>query len=331
MRLGRCMLIGLLIGSMATASATEVTEQEVSRVMSSSQVQQQVDVLSDLYNTSDFRALEFELSQISGLKQEAVRSQLVAHAVELDVLDQAKADWLQAQAERKPAFNVVQQGDGYLVTQSAFHYGAQARGLVLKWQQTLLAQKMVVQAEVGELVLSEWIQRDLPTQTTRRDIFLAQLPSLSDQAVIALAAQFTSDSKLVWLPDNAIIAALAAASGEEAVYHLLWRRRSDQYSVAELQRLTERASEPEALEQIMAATINPSLKLQAYRSLVGLNPLPPTARQFLKGKLDEVEDGKLVAFELARNGYLDWLEQLALVSSSKVLQRNFEAAVTQLP
>ncbi|MGF1699782.1 hypothetical protein L4D09_05650 [Photobacterium makurazakiensis] len=331
MRLGRCMLIGLLVGSMATANGTEVSELEVSQVLTSPIVQDRVAALTTLYDHGDFRALEFKLSQLSDFQQEAVRSQLVSHAVDFGTLDQAKADWLQAQAERKLMFNVVEQGDGYLVTQSAFHYGAQARGLVLRWQQTLLAQAMVVQAEAGELVLSEWLRGDLPTQTVRRDIFLAQLPSLSAQAVTQLAAQFSTDSKLVWLPDNAIIAALAAASDEPAVYHLLWRRRSDHYSVAEVQRLAQLAPQSEAIEQLMAATINPSLKQQAYRSLVTLNPLPAATREFLRGKLDEVDDGQLVAFELANHGYLDWLEQLALVSSNKVFQRNFEAAVTKLP
>ncbi|MGR5066202.1 hypothetical protein [Photobacterium sp. DNB22_13_2] len=335
MRLGRCMLIGLLAASMVAAKATaqgvEVSEQEVEQVLSSQQVLNQVSSLRAYYSHSDFDSLESHLSQISPLHQEAVRSQLIDHATALGELDQAKADWLEAQASRMPAFNVVEQGDGYLVTKSAFHYGAKARSLVIRWQQQLLALQMVAQAEGGELQLSQWLAGDHHTQITRRDIFLAQLPDLSDTAVDVLAEQFTSDSKLVWLPDNAVIAAVAATSGDEGVYHLLWRRRSDQYSLAELNRLAELAPQPAATKQLMAATINPTLKLQAYRALITLKPLPVATRDFLSDKLSEVDDGELVAAELARSGYLDWLEQLASVSRSQVLQKNFRSAVAQLP
>ena len=343
MRLGKCMQIGLLTVGMIAAQAmaqvalpaTETTMQEVEQVQSSLQVQNRVSALRQYYETSDFAALETQLTPLPPLQQEAVRSQLIDHAIDYadkpDGLDQAKADWLEAQAARTPAFNVVEQGDGYLVTKSAFHYGAKARSLVLRWQQQLLAQAMVEQAEEGSLQLSQWLTGDIHTQATRRDIFLAQLPELSDMAVDVLAEQFTSDSKLLWLPDNAVIAAVAAASGDDGVYHLLWRRRSDQYSLAELNRLAELAPQPEATEQLMAATINPTLKLQAYRALITLKPLPVATREFLSDKLSEVDDGELVATELARSGYLDWLEQLASVSRSQVLQKNFRAALAQLP
>ncbi|PSU33116.1 hypothetical protein C9I99_14820 [Photobacterium lutimaris] len=315
--------------------ATETTEQEVNQVQSSLQVQNRVSALRQYYDNSDFASLEARLSPLPPLQQEAVRSQLIDHAIDYaakpDGLDQIKADWLEAQAARTPAFNVVEQGDGYLVTKSAFHYGAKARSLVVRWQQQLLALQMVDLAEDGELQLSQWLSGGSHIQTTRRDIFLAQLPALSETAVDELAAQFTSDSKLVWLPDNAAIAAVAAASGDEGVYHLLWRRRSDQYSLAELNRLAELAPQPAATKQLMAATINPTLKLQAYRALITLKPLPVATRDFLSDKLSEVDDGELVAAELARSGYLDWLEQLASVSRSQVLQKNFRSAVAQLP
>ncbi|MGF1738072.1 hypothetical protein [Photobacterium satsumensis] len=343
MRLGKCMQIGLLAAGIIAAQAsaqvalpaTETTEQEVKQVQSSLQVQNRVSALRQYYDNSDFASLETQLSPLPPLQQEAVRSQLIDYAIDYaakpDGLDQAKADWLEVQAARTPAFNVVEQGDGYLVTKSAFHYGAKARSLVMRWQQQLLALQMVEQAENGELQLSQWLTGDIHTQTTRRDIFLAQLPALSETAVDVLAAQFTSDSKLVWLPDNAVIAAVAAASGDEGVYHLLWRRRSDQYSLAELNRLAELAPQPAATQQLMAATMNPTLKLQAYRALITLKPLPMSTRDFLSDKLSEVDDGELVATELARSGYLDWLEQLASVSRSQVLQKNFRSAVAQLP
>ena len=343
MRLGKCMQIGLLAIAMTAVQAvaqvaiqpTEVTQQDVEQIQSSLQVKNRVSALRQYYDSSDFTLLESHLSSLPPLQQEAVRSQLIDHAIDYadkpEGLDQAKADWLEAQAGRTPVFNVVEQGDGYLVTKSAFHYGAKARSLVIRWQQQLLAQQMVEQAESGTLQLSQWLTGDMQAQATRRDIFLAQLPALSQTAVNALAEQFTSDSKLLWLPDNAVIAAVAAASDDEGVYHLLWRRRSDQYSLAELNRLADLAPQPAATKQLMAATINPTLKLQAYRALITLKPLPVATRDFLSDKLSEVDDGELVATELARSGYLDWLEQLASVSRSQVLQKNFRSAVAQQP
>lgn len=331
MRQGWCMLLLLLAGGLKPAMAVEVSEQQVRQAAASTQVQARVIALTILYDRSDFRALEFNLSQLTLLQQEAVRAQLVQHAVESGELDQAKANWLQAQAERRPAFTVVEQGDGYQVTQSAFHYGAQARGLVMQWQQLLLAREMAAQAEAGELVLSSWLAGDLRTQTIRRDIFLKQLPQLSKQAVAQLVTQFSSDTKLMWLPDNGVIAHLAAASGDEQMYHLLWRRRTDQYSLAELNRLAALAPTPNAVEQLMAATINPSLKSQAYKALITLKPLPTAAQEFLAEKLDEVDDGQMVAFELAQQGYVQWLEQLATDSRNQVLQNNFKAAMAKLP
>ncbi|MGF1758030.1 hypothetical protein L4D76_08810 [Photobacterium sagamiensis] len=331
MRQGMCMALLLLAGCINSALAIEVTEQEVQQAAVSSQVVNRVAALTRLYNNSDFRALEFNLSQLAPLQQEAVRAQLVQHAGEFGQLDQMKADWLQAQADRKPAFTVVEQGDGYLVTQSAFHYGAQSRGLVLHWQQILLAQKMVQQAEAGSLILSKWLTGDIHTQKQRRNIFLEQLPILSSDAVAKLVAQFSSDSLLMWLPDNAIIASLAALSGDQPLYHLLWRRRTDQYSLAELNRLADLAPSPQAVEQLMAATINPSLKQQAYRALAVQKPMSPQTREFLVDKLNEVDDGHVVATQLAQQGYASWLKQIAASSRNQVLQKNLRLALTELP
>ncbi|MEJ2764378.1 hypothetical protein VV869_10530 [Photobacterium sp. MCCC 1A19761] len=326
------LMLLLFAGSLHPAvAAQEVSQQQLAQVAASARVQDRVTALTKLYNRSDFRALEFNLSQLPLLQQEAVRGQLVAHAMAHGALDQAKADWLQAQAERKQAFTVVEQGDGYQITQSAFHYPAQARGLVRQWQETQLGQQMVAQAEVGELVLSRWLAGDLHTQQTRRDLFLQHLPQLSAQAVANLVAQFAADSQLMWLPDNGVIAHLAAVSGDPGMYHLLWRRRTDRYSQAELNRLASQAPEPTAVTQLMAATMNPSLKPLAYKALITLKPLPAEARAFLTQKLDEVDDGHLVASELARHGYRQWLAQLAEDSRNPLRKKHLQAALALEP
>ncbi|MGF1685186.1 hypothetical protein L4C36_00620 [Photobacterium japonica] len=339
MRLGQCMLIGWLATHMAVASATaisatgipaiQISSQTVTEVLTAPHSQSRATALATLYNDNDFRELEFNLSLLPPLKQEAIRSLLVDHAAAHPVLDQYKANWLQSQALRKPAFTVVEQGDGYTVTQTAFHYATKARAQVTRWAQMLKAQAMHAQAERGELILSQWLAGDLASKTVQRDILLAQLPSLSAQAIAQLAAQFSTDKALLWLPDNAVIAALAAASGDEAVYHLLWRRRSDQYSLTELNRLAQLAPEPMATAQLMAATINPSLKTSAYRALVALQPLPVSTQDFLSGRLADVSDGQLVASELLSQGYLSWLEQLVTGSRNQVLQKNIKTAISR--
>lgn len=331
MRQGMCMTLLLLAGCMNSALAIEVTEQEVQQAAVSPPVVSRVAALTRLYNNSDFRALEFNVSRLTPLQQEAVRAQLIQHAVEFCRLDQKKVDWLQDQADRKLTFTVVEQGDGYLVTKSAFHYGVQARGLVLHWQQILLAKEMVQQAEAGSLLLSKWLAGDIYTQKQHRNILIEQLPNLSPDAVAKLVAQFSSDSHLMWLPDNAIIASLAALTEDQSLYHLLWRRRTDQYSLAELNRLAALTLSPLAVEQLMAATINPSLKLPAYRALAVLKPMPPQIREFLVDKLNEVDDGQVVAMQLAQQGYARWLEKIAASSRNQILQKNLQLALTELP
>lgn len=332
MRQAWVLMLLLFAGSLPPAvAAQEVSQQQLAQVTASARVQDRVTALTKLYNRSDFRALEFNLSQLPPLQQEAVRAELVAYAVAHGELDQAKADWLQIQADRKQAFSVVEQGDGYQITQSAFHYPAQARGLVRQWQETQQGLAMVAQAEAGELVLSRWLAGDLHTQQTRRDLFLQYLPQLSRAAIAELVSQFSADSQLMWLPDNGVIAHLAAASGDPAMYHLLWRRRTDRYSQAELNRLAAQAPAPAAVEQLMAATMNPSLKPQAYKALITLKPLPVKARTFLMQKLDEVDDGRLVASELARHGYRQWLAQLAQDSRNPLRKKHLQAAIALEP
>ncbi|MDO6499488.1 hypothetical protein [Photobacterium sanguinicancri] len=329
MRQGLCMIPLLLTMWTAPALAQDVSEQQVLATLASAQVQTRVNALTTLYKRNDFRALEFNLSQLPPLSQEAVREKLVLFAVEFGQVDQAKATWLAEQAGRKPTFTIVEQGDGYLVTKAAFHYGAPARTLIQHWEHQLQADDMVRKAESGTLQLSHWLTTDAVVQKRRRDLFLERVDTLSPDAIATLVTQFQSDNQLMWLPDNAIIASLAAHSGDSKMYQLLWRRRTDTYSYQELTRLTEMAPTPLALEQLMAATTNPSLKRQAYRSLITLRPMPASTRQFLIAKMGEADEGQVVAQQLAQQGYTSWLRQLATSHSSNVLKKNLQIVLEQ--
>ncbi|OAN16922.1 hypothetical protein A3K86_08250 [Photobacterium jeanii] len=323
------MILLLLLTTTTSVSAQQVTERQVEEVSQSQQVLDRAQALKTLYERNEFRALEFNLSQLPPLAQEAVRENLVHYAAEFGKLDQAKATWLAEQAGRKPEFSIVEQGDGYQVTKAAFHYGAKARTLIQHWEHELQADDMMRKAESGTLQLSKWLTLNQTTQKQRRDLFLERVKDLSPQAIDKLVAQFATDSQLLWLPDNAIIASLAAHSGDDEMYQLLWRRRSDHYSYQELNRLASLAPQPDALTQLMAATMNPSLKQQAFKTLIALKPMPASTRQFLIAKMGENDDGVVVAQQLAQQGYSSWLRQLASSHSSNVLKKNLQIVLEQ--
>ena len=91
MRLGWCMILLLLLTTTTSVSAQQVTERQVEEVSQSQQVLDRAQALKTLYERNEFRALEFNLSQLPPLAQEAVRENLVHYAAEFGKLDQAKS------------------------------------------------------------------------------------------------------------------------------------------------------------------------------------------------------------------------------------------------
>ncbi|MDO6707441.1 hypothetical protein [Photobacterium sp. 1_MG-2023] len=327
MRHGWGMWIGLWMLLLAwPLRADELSQQEFQQV--TSDVVPALNSLKSLYRDSEIDQLNRQLADFPVLAQEALRAGLVEYAQTLDQLDETKVTWLETLVTRKPRFTLTEQGDGYRVTRSAFNYGPQARQLLQHWQREQLAAAFVRQADAGELVLSDWLAGERNVQRVRRDIALAQLPAVSEQGQRYLANQFLSDKQLLWLPNNGLLAQLAESTGDEALYQQLWRRRTDQYSRAELNRLTDLLPDQLAVNQLIEATRNPSLKAQAYQALATLKPLPAQVEVFLLAKLSEPEDGEMVAGHLVSEGHSSWLMKLAAGTKSYTLKRNLETALS---
>jgi len=327
MQQGRSMWVWLWLLLVALPlRAEEISQQEYQQV--TQDITPALKALKTLYRENEIAQLNYQLADFSVLEQEALRSALVDYAHTFKKLDEEKVAWLEAQAARKSRFTLTEQGDGYRVTRAAFTYATQAHQLLQHWQREQLAESFVRQANAGDLVLTDWLAGDLNTQRTRRDIALAQLPALSDKGTRYLADQFLSDRQLLWLADNGLLAKLAAITEDESLYQQLWRRRTDQYSRAELNRLADVLPSPLAVSQLMAATRNPSLKAQAYQALATLKPLPDEVEIFLLGKLSEPEDGELVASKLVNQGHTNWLTALAAGTQSYTLKRNLESALS---
>ncbi|GAB6264433.1 hypothetical protein [Photobacterium sp. R1] len=327
MRQGWGMWLGLWMAWLALpVQADEISQREYRQVTEA--ITSELKPLKNLYRESEISRLDQQLTDFPVLEQEALRAALVDYAQSLKQLDEQKIGWLETLASRNPRFTLTEQGDGYTVTRSAFNYGPQARQLLQHWESEQLAQRFVREVEAGTLVLTDWLGDELNIQRTRRDIALAQLSELSESGVRYLADQFLSDRHLLWLPDNGLLSRLAEISGDQGLYEQLWRRRTDRYSRAELNRLIDLLPKPAAITQLIEATRNPSLKDQAYQALATLKPLPSRVEVFLLSKLSEPEDGGLVASQLVSQGHSGWLAKLAAGSKSYTLKRNLETALS---
>ncbi|MEF1189416.1 hypothetical protein QTO04_08945, partial [Vibrio parahaemolyticus] len=93
-------------------------------------------------------------------------------------------------------------------------------------------------------------------------------------------------------------------------------------SQQELKRLAD-TGDAFSLQQLMNATINPSLKPHAIRLLTKSNPLSPEVKQFLIAKMALSEEATLVARQLAQQGHQTWLEEL-ISSNRQVKARQIE-------
>ncbi|MCV5389095.1 hypothetical protein OFC62_30705, partial [Escherichia coli] len=68
------------------------------------------------------------------------------------------------------------------------------------------------------------------------------------------------------------------------MYNLLWRMKADYNSQSELERLAA-VGDVFSIQQLMNATVNPSLKPEAISLLTKSNPLSPQVKQFLVRKM----------------------------------------------
>ncbi|NAW90476.1 MULTISPECIES: hypothetical protein [unclassified Vibrio] len=109
-----------------------------------------------------------------------------------------------------------------------------------------------------------------------------------------------------------------------------WRQEQTILDFSIQQELTRLASVSDefAIKQIMAASENPSLKVQAIKALVRISPMRPDIRDFLIAKMSINEEVNLVATALVEQGHSRWLKDL-LVSNSQVKSRGILQALSQ--
>lgn len=224
------------------------------------------------------------------------------------------AIFVESQINITPSYQVLEHGDGYEFSVPAFNFQAIASRLIKRWKQDQSTLEFVLDAERHDLVLKDWLTGTSQQIQIREDLLIKELDSLSIDAISALTAQLTQADVTSWLPRSAVIVRLAQVSQEQAMYDLLWRIRADYNSRTELDRLAS-VGDAFSLQQLMNATVNPTLKPYAISLLARSHPLQPKVKQFLIARMELSEDATLVARELAKQGHQSWLEEL--VSSNQ--------------
>ncbi|WP_413113035.1 hypothetical protein [Thaumasiovibrio sp. DFM-14] len=320
------LLVSLLLCSVSQARMLSV--QQVDAVLDNEQLADTEIALSFIFNQSDTSRITTELATYSPLVQEALKLRLVEYAATLPTLSEPQLTWLHTLAAERPQYQVKQRGQGYLMAMPAFNYSMLAHGVVMGNHRQQEALEAMAAFNQGELTLTDWLNVPLQEYYPRRDIFISHAHELNEEALARLVDEFgPKRDRLLWLADNAVIATLAAHSANDALYDLLWRRRTDAFSVAELERLANISDDTTVL-QLIAATGNPSLKHRAFQHLARLQPMPLEVQYFLLAKLDEVEDGSLVASQLVLHGYRDWVQELASGDNGAVRARHLQQALS---
>ncbi|MDW2143970.1 hypothetical protein R7034_25530, partial [Vibrio sp. 1833] len=256
-------------------------------------------------------------------QQEVVRFRLLEKLEQQTIiLTPRMALFVESQVRLTPTYQMLERGDGYEFSVPAFNYPAIASRLIKRWKQDQSTLDFVLQAERKELNLQQWLTGTSQQIQTRESLLIRELDSLSPSALKALTTQLTQANVTSWLPSTAVVVRMAQVSQDKAMYDLLWRMRADYNSQQELKRLAD-TGDAFSLQQLMNATINPSLKPHAIRLLTKSNPLSPEVKQFLIAKMALSEEATLVARQLAQQGHQTWLEEL-ISSNRQVKARQIE-------
>ncbi|MBD1570966.1 MULTISPECIES: hypothetical protein [Aliivibrio] len=320
------LFISLLFGQV---SASEIQPNFKNSLLNDQQLKKKVEKLHQYIIDDDTTTLNFSLNRLSMPQQEAVRFMLLQN-IEKDrlILSPAVSIWLKEQLTLHPTYTIKEQGDGYVVTKLAFDYSSIAARVLNEMKKNQQVLDFILAAEEKRLILSEWLTGEPHQVRVRQSIVLAELDSLTPEALDYLVKQLTDDAVSVWLPTTEVMVRLAQVSKDPGIYKILWRMRTDQYSLGELDRLSTLTPDAFATEQLIAATKNPSLKQRAFASLAQLHPLPQEVQHFLLAKLDHIQDGGAVAMHLANYGHVSWLESL-VSGSNNVRKQHVKFALSQ--
>ncbi|MGR5238311.1 hypothetical protein [Vibrio alfacsensis] len=312
-----------LITQPATLSAKEMQESVVEQWLQDTKIQTKVAELLDYALRDEVDSLEFALDRLALPQQDVARFLLLEKLEQQEViLTPRMAIFVESQISVTPTYQVLERGDGYEFSVPAFNFPAIASRLLKRWKQDQSTLAFVLRAERLELNLKEWLAGSSQQIQAREALLIRELDSLSPRALEALTKQFTQADVTSWLPSSAAIVRLAQISQDKAMYDLLWRMRADYNSQAELSRLFEVGDEF-SQQQLMSATVNPTLKPYAIELLARSNPLPHEVKQFLVAKMALSEEATFVARALAKQGHQSWLEEL-VSSNREVKARQIE-------
>lgn len=310
------LLFIVLFGPFAQAS--EMTQSEVSSWLNNPNAQSSADHLYQLALQDKVPEIQSSLDSTPLPKQEVVRYLLLKKIEDGRlVLSSRLAIFIQSQQTLSPRYQVTESGDGYSVTLPAFNASLVATRLVSDWEQDQTNIDFIIKAENNQLQLASWLQGDAYHIQQKEDLFLKEADSLSLQALQHLSNQLVGNSIVKWLPSTSIVIKLAQLTDDERLYSLLWKMKADEKSIQELQRLAEVGDEF-ALQQIMNATQNPTIKSIAINHLVGIKPMTTQVQAFLVDKLNHNRDGLMVAQALSSTEHHDWL--ISLLQSGQVSQ-----------
>ncbi|HAS6641168.1 hypothetical protein AABD46_00285 [Vibrio parahaemolyticus] len=318
------LLLSLSLLTLPVAvSAKEMQESVVEQWLQDTQIQTKVSELLEYVVRDEVDSLKFSLDRLAFPQQEVVRFRLLEKLEQQNIiLTPRMALFVESQVRLTPTYQMLERGDGYEFSVPAFNYPAIASRLIKRWKQDQSTLDFVLQAERKELNLQQWLTGTSQQIQTRESLLIRELDSLSPSALKALTTQLTQANVTSWLPSTAVVVRMAQVSQDKAMYNLLWRMRADYNSQQELKRLAD-TGDAFSLQQLMNATINPSLKPLAIRLLTKSNPLSPEVKQFLIAKMALSEEATLVARQLAQQGHQTWLEEL-ISSNRQVKARQIE-------
>lgn len=311
-----------------SAASIEITSDTVQKWLQEEQIRHKSAELLQYAVHDEFDSLRFSLQRLALLPQEAARFLLLQKIEQLDLaLTPNMVIFIEEQQALAPTYQVVEKEQGYEFSTPAFDSSAIASCLLKRWRQEQTILDFLVKAERQELVLKTWLSGTQYQVKIRETLLIRELDTLSPSALAALIEQLTSEPVTGWLPSTQVMVRLAQVSEDPKIYKLLWLMRVDFSIQQELTRLAS-VSDEFAIKQIMAASENPSLKVQAIKALVRISPMRSDIRDFLIAKMSINEEVNLVATALVEQGHSRWLKDL-LVSNSQVKSRGILQALSQ--
>ncbi|MDF9401323.1 hypothetical protein [Vibrio sp. 1180_3] len=326
--LSSLLLSAVLLQATPTALAIEMPSANAQQWLQEESIRNKTAELLQYAMLDEVDSLNFALQRLALPQQEAVRFLLLQKIEQLNLtLTPKMLIFVESQQAIVPTYQVVEKEEGYEFSTPAFNSPSIANRLIKKQQQEQTILDFLIKVEQKDLILKTWLSGSANQVRIREALLIRELDRLSTEALLYLAAQLTSESVTSWLPSSQVMVRLAQVSENPDIYKLLWLMRADFHLEQELVRLASVGNEF-AINQIILASENPSLKIQAIDELVRIEPMPPLVREFLIAKMSTNDDVTLVASALVEQGQSNWLKEL-VSSNHRVKSHNILQVLSQ--